>query len=234
MINGLTGQAVHFQHLADSIYDRFQMLCYNYDYDENSPDKKRKRVEEEKEEENNNEKNNMSLRRFCRVSILTAGNDLISGFANMDHSDDDQFDQLFHEIAWKVLQNLQEEACERKKGQLFKQMAIKHIMQIFWKAWVFHVYTTCGYKLFLKNKNKKVYAYFIYNSLNEVVEIPTDRSCYHTFAGKIGRHQTSVPVIYDGTNVSFNDEDLFIFAWGASSPEKISKRRSKCKNKNKK
>ena len=61
-----------------------------------------------------------------------------------------------------------------------------------------------------------------------------DRSCYHTFAGKIGRHQTSVPIIYDGTNVSFNDEDLFIFAWGAGNNEKTSRRRRRRRHKNKK
>ena len=85
MINGLTTQIVHFQYLAYSIYNRFQKLCYNYE--PGMDNNKRKR-------------NSPSLQKcFCRVSLLTAGNELVTGFANMNNSDNDQFDQLFHEIA---------------------------------------------------------------------------------------------------------------------------------------
>ena len=82
------------------------------------------------------------------------------------------------------------------------------------RASIFHLYTTCGYKVFLKNESKKVYAYFLCNSLKEAVEIPTKGSCYHMFGANIGRHQTAVQVTFDGTNVCFKDDDLFILAWG--------------------
>ena len=54
----------------------------------------------------------------------------------------------------------------------------------------------------------------MYNSLQCGVRIPWKRSCYHTFGGNMGVHQTSVPITFDGKYVRFNDPDLFIFAWG--------------------
>ena len=80
------------------------------------------------------------------------------------------------------------------------------------KASVFRAYTTCCYKVSLKNKSKKFYTYFLYNILKEAVEIQTKGSCYHMFRGEIGRHQTAVPFTSDGTNICFQDDDLFIFA----------------------
>ena len=63
-------------------------------------------------------------------------------------------------------------------------------------------------------ESKKVCAYFLYNSLKEAVEIPTKGSCYHMFWGKIGQHQTAVPVTFDCTNICFREDDFFILAWG--------------------
>ena len=42
------------------------------------------------------------------------------------------------------------------------------------------------------------------------------------FGGKMGVHQTSVPVILEGDNIMVQDKDIFIFAWGAGSPKSSS------------
>ena len=67
---------------------------------------------------------------------------------------------------------------------------------------------------------KKLRAYFIYNSLSVVVEIPNDKSCYHTFDASYHNHQTSVPFVETDTHIIFNDESTFIFAWGNGKSER--------------
>ena len=88
---------------------------------------------------------------------------------------------------------------------------------------MFHIYTTCGYKMMLKNRNKIPLAFFYYNSLNVAVKIP-EESCYHTFGGVLGCHQTTYPVTFDVEFVRYNDDDLFIFAWGGGGTARSARR----------
>jgi len=77
--------------------------------------------------------------------------------------------------------------------------------------------TTCGYRIFSRHvTNKIVHAYFMYSSIGIAVSIPTEKSCYHTFDGTMGIHQTTVPVTFCPQDdlVRFDDNDIFIFAWG--------------------
>ena len=53
------------------------------------------------------------------------------------------------------------------------------------------------------------------------VRIPEYSSCYHMFGGKMGVHQTSVPVIL-GDYVTVQEKDIFIFAWGGGGPKSSS------------
>ena len=82
----------------------------------------------------------------------------------------------------------------------------------------FSTFTTCGYKIFICNSEgqsfKRLRAYFIYNSLSVCVEIPHDKSCYHTFDASYNNHQTSVPFVETDTHIYFNDNSTFVFAWG--------------------
>ena len=76
-------------------------------------------------------------------------------------------------------------------------------------------YTTCGYKMKLgksiSDADRKPRCYFIYNSINFVVAIPSVDRCYHTVDATYGEHQTSVPITEDKYNVYFDDKDLFVF-----------------------
>ena len=85
--------------------------------------------------------------------------------------------------------------------------------------------------MLLKNKKKTVLAFFYYNSLKVAVMIPQD-SCYHSFFGSIGTHQTSFPVTFDGEIVRYNDNDLYILAWGAGSAASGSSRKKFLKDRN--
>ena len=57
-------------------------------------------------------------------------------------------------------------------------------------------------------------------------------SCYHSFFGSIGTHQTSFLVTFDGEIVRYKDNDLYILAWGAGSPESGSGRRKFLQDRN--
>ena len=70
-----------------------------------------------------------------------------------------------------------------------------------------------------EDKNKQAFVYFLYNDLGIAVKIPAGKGCYHTFSGNFGNHQTAVPVTFDGSTVSFNDDNLFVFAWGNGKSE---------------
>ena len=77
--------------------------------------------------------------------------------------------------------------------------------------------------MLLKDSKKIPLAFFLYNSLKVAVVIPRE-SCYHTFGGKMGCHQTTFPVTFDGNIVRYNDDNLYILAWGAGKPVASSRR----------
>ena len=88
---------------------------------------------------------------------------------------------------------------------------------------MFHIYTTCGYKMILKNRNKILLAFFYYNSLKVAVQFP-EESCYHIFGGIFGCHQTTYLVTFDCKFVRYNDDDLLIFAWRGGVVAKSARR----------
>ena len=216
LVNALTAQATRFQHLADPIYDKFLLEVVDSILQE------RNKTKHEANRGTKRKTGAIDKKRFFRVSILTAGNDEICGFANTDHTDGDELDKTFQNQAMKVLHRLEKLAPSSNRGKIMKSGILNHIRSIFLKTNTFHVYTTCGYKIFNSSETKEVYAYFLYNSLDVAVRIPEHHSCYHMFGGKMGVHQTSVPVVLDGDKVRIYDDNIFIFAWGgggaASSP----------------
>ena len=175
-------------------------------------EKRKTKVEEERADFDGH-----GLRRFATISILTCGNDVCSGFANAGHEDvNDRLCPLLQGIGDYMLNHVQKyiEQCTYQDTRKLK-MALKHVRRLR-KNGLSSSFTTCGYKVFLndKEKKKKAYVYFIYNSLGVAVLIPSHMGCYHTFGGFFGKHQTAVPVTFDGEYVRFNNDDLFVMAWG--------------------
>ena len=210
MVNDLTVQATSFQKKLDPIYDRFLIESYYHDLcselDENekgTTDENHslnKKVPRRKPPKGN--------RRSCRLSILTGGNVETSGFANVGHKDGDLCDPDIQVAALEVITKI----CDHRncQNEMHKKI-ITYLKKIHSKCDNFHVYTTCGYKMLLKNKKKTVFAFFYYNSLKVAVMIPED-SCYHSFFGSIGTHQTSFLVTFDGEIIRYNDNNLHILA----------------------
>ena len=75
----------------------------------------------------------------------------------------------------------------------------------------------------LEDKNKVPLAFFYYNSLKIAVPIP-EKSCYHTFGGIMGCHQTTYPLTFDGEFVRYNDKDMYILAWGSGAGARSARR----------
>ena len=90
------------------------------------------------------------------------------------------------------------------------------------QSYKFGCYTTCGYVAELEPSNGKkvVYSYFVYNGIGVAVSIPINKGCYQIFRADLVKHQTAIPLTFDGEYVRLNDPDLFIFAWGAGRSEK--------------
>ena len=168
-------------------------------------------------------KSDMQLRRANAISILTCANELIRGFANTAHLDKhDCLNRnliksakfIINDVKNFIDGNQSESMCELKQ-------ALQHIQRLGGPDSNFSTYTTCGYKLVLKNSHlKRAYAHFLFNDLGAAIRIPSEFGCYHTFGGMFGKHQTSVPLTCDGERVFFNDQDLFVFAWGAGRSQK--------------
>lgn len=229
MLNELSIQAGDFQKHTDPVYDRFLFECFNTCSDGNhNYQKSRKRNTPSQDNKVSVPHDDLNLsqkfrfqRRFAALSILTCGNEFIRGFANMGHVDADVLDNDFHHYCMSFLDEMKKELAESSNIHL--HLAFDHIKRKFEYNNRFTTMTTCGYKMLHSQHAsdgmtppKQILAYFLYKYLNVAVSIPTHRSCYHTFDGTMGVHQTTVPLTYTPSNctVKFNDKDVFIFAWG--------------------
>ena len=152
-------------------------------------------------------------KRFAALTILTAGNLITSGFANITHTDNDF---LPSEFLHQCLLTIEHYYNQIKKSRVSNDVfAFNHIAKRYRHKNKFPVYTTCGYKIFkAKDKNMKYHAYFIYNCALTAVCLTSTESMYHTFDASLIKHQTSVPICEDGTHVYFNHPSFFILAWG--------------------
>ena len=63
---------------------------------------------------------------------------------------------------------------------------------------------------------------FLHKSIGVVVNIPNNKSGYQTFDVTKGVHQNKFPITFNCVNglVKFNDENIFIFAWGNRKTKK--------------
>ena len=200
VVNELPSQALDFQKAVDPVYDKFllESLYVNEEVDVS------------------NEKRKVCQRRFAGLSIITCGNLEIIGFANIGHVDNDYITFHANDKLLYVLRKILVEHETNANGNMMD--VLLHLRNKYNTKKRFSTYTTCGYKVFINqskgDSSKRLSAYFIYNSLSVVVEIPHDHSCYHTFDASYHNHQTSVPFVETDTHIYFNDDSTFIFAWG--------------------
>ena len=208
LINKLSDQAQVFQIVVDPVYDKFLLECYC----RNNP----KVNTRPNGISSNDSKRFLRHRRFAALSIMTCGNSKTIGFANVAHKDNDYIDSTGHKAGLKVLQSINTE-CEISRNHSC-HFALRHIAKKFLFSGKFSTYTTCGYKTIFDTESNDasifLRAYFLYNSLGVGIEIPQDKSCYHTFDATSSLHQTTVPIIEDAHEVTFNCSNSFIFAWG--------------------
>ena len=209
LIRDLEKQAESFQIVVDPIYDKFLRDVHCAVTDDTNECKKRKYNDEERMGHILKQKE----KRFADISIMTAGNNKVSGFSNISHEDDDF---MPHHFLHQCLEVIRRYTAHILKNKVRSDMLMyRHIKKRYDRKKQFPMYTTCGYCVIKDVKGKmRYYAFFLYNSLGIGISLTKWTQMYHTFDASFTRHQTSVPISVDDNYVYFNHPSFFIFAWG--------------------
>ena len=159
-----------------------------------------------------------TLRRHCRVSIVTSGSSKAIGFACSQHNDScDKFkseDQRNVKRKYIINDGVDRSSIHTGRD---KKAEVKTLIEKFGIG----VPTTCGYKLCdanVQNYDVILLAYFIIGGFE--ISVLLSSNLYHVFLGYVFSHSTAVPIIIENGCVLYNHEYINLFAWGASSPSK--------------
>ena len=233
MGNTLSETAVTHQTAVDRLYDRFLLDCHSIDLEKimNEDKSSRKKLRDILRRSCTTATNDHvtvplrdQLRRTSCLTILTAMNEYIRGFANKPHLDvGDVCEKDLIIAGQRIIEDvkfhLRDTSIPQKQRKQF-EVALNHISKIINLECGQSTFTTCGYNVCLRNSKKSPHVFFLFNDLQTAVQIPQNKGCYHTFGGMFGVHQTAVPVTFDGQYVNMNDNELFVFAWGAGKSDK--------------
>ena len=124
LVNQLSHQAKSFQIAVDHVYDRFLSECY-FHVEKNIA------CNSENPNKDLNERRDTDSKRFAALSILTAGNDECSGFANMGHVDNDTLSKLLQCIATRVLQETFDNVRHNSLGCGKRTEAALHLLKLY-------------------------------------------------------------------------------------------------------
>ncbi len=217
IVSSLVQTSVQYQRNTDRFYDLFQRHCYRSILPSSVSGQCIF---------------GSSHTRYSNLSILTFGNSKVSGFSNLPHVDTgDIWDNSLQRIASNHLRDLINLSRNVDTDNGFHSL-IRHLRRLSMSSVddSFSNYTTCGYNIRFDDASSErvCVACFVYLYLNISVNIPRNKTVYHTFGGAMGAHATSVPILIDCGNVYFNHHSLSIFAWGGGqSPNVINYIRDK-------
>ena len=145
------------------------------------------------------------VRRHCRVSIITCGNNNSIGFGCTEHVD------TLDKRCKKIQDNFQKKLGDQNSDSMSLTNA-----KLFTDMFGIGTSTTCGYIISGIDKldpNKvRLYAYFILSGLGACVLMKS--YFYHYFYGFAFSHCTAVPVVVKGNKVYYKYKDVNVFAWG--------------------
>ncbi len=140
VLNLLGSHAVKFQHCVDSVYYGFHKVCFSHLY------KDAMKVPSSLQ----NSRGQMGHNRGeCELTILTCGNNLVSGFSNTHHVDKGDIWSPSMQQLGKSNLDLYKEACAVNGVSEEMKNSMTHLSNLS-KASVdgsFSSYTTCGYSL---------------------------------------------------------------------------------------
>ena len=160
---------------------------------------------------------NRSYRGYATMSLMTAGNEDIPGFCNMNHKDlRDKYEDI---------------GCACKARILHNKVIPRNMYEESRKRYSLHVLshiglgmpTICGYYLHSERKSFKqdmFHGYFMMPGLGCAVKLCS--FYYNYFHGYAFDHFTSVPYVLIDGDVHFKQTDVNMIAWG---PSNIIKRR---------
>ena len=153
------------------------------------------------------------IRRHCRVSILTCGNNKVLGFGCTDHTD--MLDRKNGNIQSHLVKKLKEYYLVNNKKAIIDniwQNAEKLI-----STFGIGTSTTCGYLVHVdddirRGEHIEVMAFFVLSGLQSCLRLKSN--LYHFFYGYTFSHLTSIPVMVMNEIVYYNHDSLKILAWG--------------------
>ena len=153
------------------------------------------------------------MRRHCRVSILTCGNNKVLGFGCTDHVD--MLDKKNERIQSHFNKRLKEYYSENKKSQNFFWQNAGKLISTFGIG----TSTTCGYIVHVEDdlqrgEHFEIMAFFVLSGLDSCLRLKS--YLYHFFYGYSFSHLTSIPVMVMNDRVYYNHDSVNIFAWGGS------------------
>ena len=221
IVNALVFLSTDYQMCNNCTFDLFQKQCLKMHHASSS---------DEFSSFQSSEQNRClcSFNRHSMLNIITYCNSKASGFSNNPHYDrNDIWSEKQKEVAERVLESLRRYYSEDDIPPTFSKM--KHHLEKMSVASIdqsFSNYTTCGYHLYLKNEISGIEYYyiacFLYLQSRISMNIPPNKTCFHTFGGAMERHLTPVSILVANGIVHIKDNRLSVFAWGgAKSPARV-------------
>lgn len=159
--------------------------------------------------------------RFCRLTIWTSGNskDMVDGFSNNIHVDNDNFHRVFQEAASWLLQRIETECTFCHKDIAYLNSLRKTSKDKFQSP------TVCGYDIVRKQCTKssldddswEVYPYFTLLGLGISIKLC---KCYHSFMAASVSHCTPTPIsmVHDIV-CTYTGGDINVVGWGGGGNE---------------
>jgi hypothetical protein len=176
-----------------------------------------------------------SHRRYCSLSILTAGSysSKCDGFANTPHVDrNDSLEKAIQNEAIILINELKR--LYHNDAQVLKELKYLELLSRYPKG--FCVPTTCGYTFVSTNESESVKSSSDFAMIGLGVSVQIVPGSYHYFMAPLFTHCTPVPVsMYKNDLISVFSESYNVVGWGASQSVKsnnykkqsISKKRKK-------
>ena len=159
--------------------------------------------------------------RFCRLTIWTSGNarDMVDGFSNNVHVDDDKFHNVVQEAASWLLKRMEELA-------IFEENDIAYLRSLkITSNGKFQSPTVCGYDIVKRRTSSEmsgedtwqVFPYFALVGLR--ISIKICRS-YHSFMAASVSHCTPTPIsICNDIVTTYTGGEVQIVGWGGGGNE---------------
>ena len=142
---------------------------------------------------------------FNGLKLITGANEKVRGYLCEKHNDkNDDFSKQFSNVGKNIINNTLQNCLEdnpniKVKKALNQVKDSVHLLRLGYRAngtYKWSLRATCGYHAkYIGENDRKVCALFVYNGINQAVQIPINKVAYQSWDTSID-HQTSMPYTY--------------------------------------